>query len=352
MSDVPAVRVQGVSKLYRQGGEVVPALRGVDLDIWPGEWCALVGRSGSGKTTLLDIIGTLLQPTEGRVYIDGTDVTALSDRRRTRLRGRKIGFVFQDYNLLPGQTGLGNVMLPLQYDRRTDLEEGLRRARELLHEVGLGDRAGHRPEQLSGGEQQRVAIARALVHQPALVLADEPTAAVDSKTTGILISLLRKLNREHGVTIVLATHDLEIARSTERVIMLSDGLVVSDGRPERGTAPERGAVPPPRPPEVSLEPRVAMVARTVNPARGELSIFPGEHPARPNGKAVPGKMSESRDLPARHGSRPPTSPEERLEDPDGLTAEWITPERLLKPKPSPRRTTSARRRESGPRTRK
>ncbi|HEY4026212.1 MAG TPA: ABC transporter ATP-binding protein [Candidatus Dormibacteraeota bacterium] len=224
MADIQLVNL---TRRYRQGSHTVTALDGVDLRIESGEFTAIVGRSGSGKTTLLDLAGLLLRPTSGTVLFDGEDTARLSDGRRADLRARRIGFVFQEYNLLPGLTVVENVTLACRYgggDRR----EGRRRAVELLEMVGLGHRLRHRPDELSGGQQQRVAIARALVNRPALVLGDEPTGAVDSQTSDELVALMRTLNRDEGVTFVLVTHDLDLAAQTDRVVRLADGRVVSD----------------------------------------------------------------------------------------------------------------------------
>jgi putative ABC transport system ATP-binding protein len=188
-----------------------------------------VGRSGSGKTTLLDLAGLLLRPTAGTVLIDGEDTAKLSDRKRADLRARRIGFIFQEYNLLPALNVVENVMLACRYGG-ADRREGRRRALDLLELVGLSGRLHHRPDQLSGGQQQRVAIARALVNRPALVLGDEPTGAVDSQTSDDLIALLRRLNREEGVTFVVVTHDLDLAAQTDRIVRLADGRVLSDDR--------------------------------------------------------------------------------------------------------------------------
>jgi putative ABC transport system ATP-binding protein len=226
MTDIQLVNL---TRTYRQGSHTVTALDGVDLRIESGEFTAIVGRSGSGKTTLLDLAGLLLRPTSGTVLFDGEDTARLSDRRRADLRARRIGFVFQEYNLLPALTVVENVMLACRYgggDRR----EGRRRAVELLEMVGLGHRLRHRPDELSGGQQQRVAIARALVNRPALVLGDEPTGAVDSQTSDELVALMRRLNRDEDVTFVLVTHDLDLAAQTDRVVRLADGRVVADER--------------------------------------------------------------------------------------------------------------------------
>jgi putative ABC transport system ATP-binding protein len=220
------IEIQDLTKHYRQGKSIVRALDGVNLGIESGEFVSVVGRSGSGKTTLLDSLGLLVSPTSGRVLIDGVDASALRDGDKARMRGDRIGFVFQEYNLLPMLDVLENVMLPLRYAARP---KGDRRwAEALLREVGLEDCVHHRGDQLSGGQQQRVAIARALVNRPALVLADEPTGAVDSETSDQLVGIMRRMNVEHGVTFVIVTHDLDLAAATDRVVRLRDGKVLSD----------------------------------------------------------------------------------------------------------------------------
>ncbi len=218
-----------LKKHYQQGSSTVRALDGVNLSIESSEFLSVVGRSGSGKTTLLDLLGLLMRPSSGTVLVDGVDTTQLRDGQRAELRGRRIGFVFQEYNLLPALTVLENVLLPLRYTGG-DAREGQLRARSLLDLVELSHRLHHRPDQLSGGQQQRVAIVRALVNRPALVLADEPTGAVDSETSDQLLALMRRLNREESVTFVIVTHDSELASRTDRVIRLRDGRVVSDER--------------------------------------------------------------------------------------------------------------------------
>ncbi len=222
------VQLEQLSKHYRRGSETIHALDGVTLAIDNGEFVAIVGRSGSGKTTMLDLIGLLLKPTSGRLLIDGVDTTALRDRDRAPMRARKIGFVFQEYNLLPGLDVLENVMLPLRYAK--DGKDGRQRAMELIARVGLADRARHRPAELSGGQAQRVAIARAMINHPSLILLDEPTGAVDTETAQQLIELMHRLNTEDGVTIVLVTHDLELAANARRRIRLKDGRVLADDR--------------------------------------------------------------------------------------------------------------------------
>ena len=230
------IETDRLSKHYKQGKTVVRALDEVTLNIESGEFVAIVGRSGSGKTTMLDSLGLLLRPTSGRIVIDGMETSTLRDDQKARLRSSKIGFIFQEYNLLPTLTAFENVMLPLRYAAkpRGDREW----ARALLVEVGLEDRMHQRPDQLSGGQQQRVAIARSLVNRPSMVLGDEPTGAVDSETSAQLAAIMRRMNRQHQVTFVLVTHDLDLAAETDRVIKLKDGKVVSDDT----TAPASVAV--------------------------------------------------------------------------------------------------------------
>ena len=242
-----SIEIRDLVKHYKQGSTVVKALDGISLTIEAGDFIAVVGRSGSGKTTMLDMLGLLLRPTSGQILLAGTDTSTLSDRRRATLRGTKIGFIFQEFNLLPGLNALENVMLPLRYQRNA--KDGKARARNLLEEVGLQDRVHHRPDQLSGGEQQRVAIARSLINQPSLVLGDEPTGEVDTETSQQLVGLMRAMNREHGVTFVLVTHDMDVAAQADRVIRLKDGRVLSDARVDPAQAAlaqlERSKVPQP-----------------------------------------------------------------------------------------------------------
>src|ERR1700682_5659383 len=220
------LQLKNLTKYYKQGKDAVRALDGVTVDIGNGEFVAVVGRSGSGKTTMLDMIGLLLRPTAGRLTIDGIDTTKLGDRDRARLRGTKVGFVFQEYNLLPALNVLENVMLPLRYVNNA--KEGRKRAEDLLQRVGLSDRSRHRATELSGGQQQRVAIARSMVNRPSLILLDEPTGAVDTETAQQLVTLLKSLNEQDRVTIVVVTHDLDVANEAKRQIRLKDGKVVSD----------------------------------------------------------------------------------------------------------------------------
>ena len=222
-----------LTKVYRRGSAEVRAVDGISLDVYPGEFMAIMGRSGSGKTTLLDLLGCLLRPTAGQLEVDGVSVIDASDGALARIRQARIGFVFQEFNLIPSLDATENVQLPLRYGpRRRDADT---RARELLELVGLGGRMRHRPSELSGGEQQRVAIARALVNEPAVVLADEPTGELDSTTSAGLLAMLRELNAERGVTFIIVTHDAGVAASTDRVVRLSDGRVRHDARRDEGT---------------------------------------------------------------------------------------------------------------------
>ncbi len=224
------VRLEDLRKHYKRGSEIIRALDGVTLDIDKGEFVAVVGRSGSGKTTMLDVIGLLLRPTSGRLIIDDIDTTKLGDRELAHMRAEKVGFVFQEYNLLAGLNVVENVMLPLRYSKTK--AGGRERALELLERVDLTDRIKHRPSELSGGQQQRVAIARSMINRPSLILLDEPTGAVDTETAEQLVALLKRLNKEDRVTIVVVTHDLDVAGQARRNIRLKDGKVLADERVE------------------------------------------------------------------------------------------------------------------------
>jgi putative ABC transport system ATP-binding protein len=224
------VDMENVSKVYHMGQVTVPAVRGAKLRIQQGEFTAIVGPSGSGKTTLLNLIGCLDLPTEGTYRFQGRDVTTLSDGQLSRLRGEGIGFVFQDYSLLRRFTAMRNVELPHYYARGRGNRQ---RALELLAQVGLADRARHRPTELSGGEQQRVAVARSLMNDPFLLLADEPTGNLDTKSGEELIALLERLNEEQGLTLIMVTHDPTISARARRIIRLLDGQIVADEPQER-----------------------------------------------------------------------------------------------------------------------
>ncbi len=226
---MPIVETHHLTKVYRMGRSEVHALRGVYLTIEGGDFIAIMGRSGSGKSTLLNMLGCLDTPTSGTVIIDGLDVGKVPKRKLHTVRRSKLGFVFQQFNLLPTLTALENVMLPLRYAGVPGGERH-KRAREALERVGLGERLNHRPTELSGGELQRVALARAIVNQPALVLADEPTGELDTHTSAEIVALLRELNRDQGLTFLIVTHDPAVARATDRVLRMQDGKIVGEER--------------------------------------------------------------------------------------------------------------------------
>jgi putative ABC transport system ATP-binding protein len=221
------IRLEGITRHYRAGSELIKALDGVDLTIESGEFVAIMGTTGSGKSTLMNILGCLDRPTAGRYVLVGHDVGRLSDDARARLRSRAFGFVFQSYNLIPRMSALEQVELPLVY---RGARGRARRAAAALQAVGLGARIHHRPTQLSGGQQQRVAIARSLVVEPRVLLADEPTGALDTRTGEEVMEILRSLVRNRGITVVIVTHEHEIAAFTERVIRMRDGRVIADER--------------------------------------------------------------------------------------------------------------------------
>jgi ABC-type lipoprotein export system ATPase subunit len=220
------IEMHDVTKTYRMGEVDLPVLKGVSLEVDEGELVTLMGASGSGKSTLMNILGCLDHPTSGEYYLDGREVSGFGARDRARLRNRSIGFVFQSFNLLPRMTALENVCMPLTYSRERLTDRQKReRAAEMLSRVGLGDRVGHQPSQLSGGEQQRVAMARALVNRPRLLLADEPTGNLDSLRSEEILRMIEALNRAEGITVVLVTHDPAVARHTRRIVRIKDGLI-------------------------------------------------------------------------------------------------------------------------------
>jgi len=220
------ILAENLTKLYQMGDVQVNALNGVSLHIAPGEVVAIMGPSGSGKSTLMNILGCLDRPSGGTYYLDGEMASKMRDDQLAITRNRKVGFVFQSFNLLPRQSALSNVELPLRYAGVTKGRH--ERAKNALQAVGLGDRITHRPNELSGGQQQRVAIARALVNDPAILMADEPTGALDSKSGKEIMDLLINLNRDRGTTVILVTHDPTVAARAQRVIRLSDGVIVED----------------------------------------------------------------------------------------------------------------------------
>ncbi|TQO62475.1 ABC transporter ATP-binding protein [Vibrio cholerae] len=226
LSPAPLVELQQICKHYTSGQNVVKALDGVDLTIRHGEFLAILGPSGSGKSTLMNVLGCLDKPTAGRYQLDGHPVDSLSTQQLAAIRNQKIGFVFQSFNLLEYASALDNVALPLVY-AGVKAKDRRRRATELLTRVGLADRLDHKPNQLSGGQKQRVAIARALINQPQILLADEPTGALDSKSGAEIEALFNELHRE-GRTIIVVTHDNELAKRTKRIVTIRDGQVVSD----------------------------------------------------------------------------------------------------------------------------
>ena len=219
-----AIRAVNLTRTYQVGETTVQALRSVNLQVGKGQFVALVGPSGSGKSTLLNLVGGLDHPTSGQLWVDGEELSASKEKALTEHRRRRVGFVFQSFNLLPRLTAVENVALPLMFVGVSERER-IERAGQFLDQVGLSGRLDHRPTQLSGGEQQRVAIARALVNHPAIILADEPTGNIDTATGAEIMALLRRLNREQGVTLLLVTHDPEAASFSDRIIQLRDGQI-------------------------------------------------------------------------------------------------------------------------------
>lgn len=226
MEDKAIIKIEGITKFYKVGTQTVKALRGVDLQIGTNEYVAIMGPSGSGKTTLMNILGCLDTPTGGSYVLNGTDVSKMNDDELAGVRNKEIGFVFQTFNLLPRYSALDNVMLPLIYSGDTR-EERAKRAIEALDNVGLNDRMDHKPNELSGGQRQRVAVARALINKPSIILADEPTGNLDSKTSVDIMNLFEEIYN-HGNTIIVVTHEEDIAKHARRIVRLRDGLVESD----------------------------------------------------------------------------------------------------------------------------
>ncbi|MBE0681532.1 MAG: ABC transporter ATP-binding protein [Anaerolineales bacterium] len=227
----PLIEIQGMTKVYGMDEATVHALAGVDITVDKGEFIAIMGHSGSGKSTLMNILGCLDRPTSGTYIFDGRDVSRLNRNELAEVRNQKLGFIFQSFNLLPRLSALANVMLPMLYNMEEDIsdEETEKRAIASLQAVGLGDRLHHHPNQLSGGQQQRVAIARALVNNPPLILADEPTGNLDSRSSVEIMEILHHLHR-NGATIVMVTHEPDIAEHAGRVVCVKDGMILSDGR--------------------------------------------------------------------------------------------------------------------------
>jgi ABC-type lipoprotein export system ATPase subunit len=240
------ITLENLYKTYHLGEMDVPVLKGISAEVARGELVALMGASGSGKSTLMNILGCLDRPTSGQYWLDGEEISQLSGDVRAMVRNKKIGFVFQSFNLLPRTSALDNVMMPLTYtaEHLSD-REARKRAQALLERVGLGDRMDHEPSQLSGGQQQRVAIARALINHPPLLFADEPTGNLDSKTSVEILEMFRQMNREEGITIMLVTHDANVAKYANRSIHIADGLIVQGeyGTPLSERQPAHSAHP-------------------------------------------------------------------------------------------------------------
>jgi putative ABC transport system ATP-binding protein len=264
------IQVRDLRKIYQMGDIDVPALRGVSFSIQRGEFVAIMGPSGSGKSTLMNLLGCLDTPTGGQYILDGLPVEQLERNLLAAVRNRKIGFVFQQFNLQPRQTALENVALPLVYLGGVPTGERDERAKEVLELVGLGERMYHRPKELSGGQQQRVAIGRALITRPALLLADEPTGNLDSKSSHEIMALFEQLNQQ-GITVVLVTHEPDIAVHARRVLSVYDGQIKSDGPPERVFSAARRADTPQPPAQEHRRPRLSIARRSPTmPARRSI----------------------------------------------------------------------------------
>jgi putative ABC transport system ATP-binding protein len=258
----PVIAVRDLTKTYTVGELQVPALRGVTLDVRAGDFVALTGPSGSGKSTFMHLLGCLDRPTAGHYVLNGRDVSTLDARSLAHVRNHEIGFVFQGFNLLSRTSALENVELPMLYRKGVGAKERRDRAAAALAAVGLGDRLDHHPNQLSGGQQQRVAIARALVNEPTLLLADEPTGNLDTRTSIEVMGIFQRLNRERGITVLLITHEMDIAEYGNRLIRFRDGRVVAD-QPvlhRRNAADELAALPPPEPDQIEHKEEAASAA--------------------------------------------------------------------------------------------
>jgi macrolide transport system ATP-binding/permease protein len=254
----------GIRRDFQLGDTTVHALRGVDLTIRRGEFIAIMGSSGSGKSTLMNVIGCLDRPTGGQYLFEGRDVAGLSEPELADIRSSRIGFVFQSFNLLPRTSALENVGLPLLYGAASSLtpRERLQRSRDVLARLGLSDRERNRPSQLSGGQQQRVALARALINRPAVLLADEPTGNLDTKTSHEIMEVIRRLNRDEGVTVVVVTHEQDIGAYADRLIVMRDGAIISDEHRGSGPRPGRRRSPSRLPPPPTPAPTPASTPRS------------------------------------------------------------------------------------------